>query len=139
MSDGAPDLCTIPAGCAGSGDCNAGDAFIALPTLVHRGPGTIGCTSTRHVLFFVIQPEYLDSAPPGEGEESHDKFDPNLQVHAAFLLYHEPKGTTNARRNMVKAMYSAAGYNLECHMPQDMQHRTHNRLEGWTFLKISAP
>ena len=44
---------------------NAGDGIVAMPTLVHRGPGGNDSRATeRSVLFFVLQPTF-----PSDGEE----------------------------------------------------------------------
>jgi hypothetical protein len=62
-----------------------GDALLALPTLLHRGPGGGGGgTVARRVLFFFVRPifaptHYLDAG-------GAFKYDPSSQVHAAYLL-----------------------------------------------------
>ena len=41
--------------CGGPEVC-CGDAVVALPTLIHRGPGNASATQTRDVLYFTLQP-----------------------------------------------------------------------------------
>ena len=43
--------------CGGTkAEVSCGDAVVALPTLIHRGPGNTSATRTRDVLYFTIQP-----------------------------------------------------------------------------------
>jgi len=40
----------------GGAEVSCGDAMVALPTLIHRGPGNTSDTQTRDVLYFTLQP-----------------------------------------------------------------------------------
>ena len=48
--------------CLGPAGPRAGDGLIALPTMIHRGPGS--GPQERLVLFFSIRPVYKDIIPP---------------------------------------------------------------------------
>jgi hypothetical protein len=60
-----------------------GDALLALPTLLHRGPGGGGGTVARRVLFFFVRPVF---APTLFVEGGAFRYDSSSQVHAAYLL-----------------------------------------------------
>ena len=91
LEEGAPQLCrhslgapppaSLPSTCrerekrawrsqdrprVGKPHPDAGDGNLALSTLLHRGPGTLGRDETRHVLFYSLRPEYADMDPAAE-------------------------------------------------------------------------
>ena len=58
----------------------AGDGVLALPTLLHRGPGTVGRARSRHVLFYTVRPEFLDmDDDEGEYDAMDDENEPPLR------------------------------------------------------------
>ena len=63
-----------------------GDGLVALPTMVHRGPGGNDAMATeRSVLFFSIQPVF----PPEKRAFSDEigTYDPEAQIHGGWLLH----------------------------------------------------
>lgn len=105
LEDGAPELCKelcqLPCGSPA-----AGDGMVALPTLIHRGPGTVGSKKWRHVLFFSVRP-----VSPGGAGTSTDVYDKDYQIHNEWLLH--ALGSSAEEEEKVLAMYSAAGYSQE--------------------------
>jgi len=98
----APDLCDAY---AGPRETRAGDGLLAVPTLVHRGPGNpTSATEARCVLFFTLRPQYGDLREPGV-DDLHHKYNPTLQIHASCILYNQVK--------KVHAIYDRSGCNLE--------------------------
>ena len=88
---------------AGNPTCNIGDGLLALPTLIHRGPGNhISATRSRFVLFFSLRPMYknVDS----DKAELY-KYNPSTQIHASCVMYNHYK--------MVKDLYDGSGSGIE--------------------------
>ena len=79
LETGAPDLCDSY---CGKEDTKMGDGYLALPTLIHRGPGNASSSSEpRYMLFFTLSPEYTITKNETETAHYH-KYDPDLQIHA---------------------------------------------------------
>ena len=87
---------------------SAGDAIVALPTMVHRGPGNYERPVERVVLFFSLAPDYDD-------ERAADKdvgtYDSEAQIHAGWILYRA--GAVVAQPKAVLDAYRALGWPLE--------------------------
>jgi hypothetical protein len=100
----------------------AGDGVMALPTLIHRGPGNASSSiANRYVLFFTLRPVYRgvggggsaaaddvddDGAPPAVAARGpFHTYNPNLQIHAGCILYNQ------FRR--VMRIYADSGCGLE--------------------------
>ncbi|KAL3810726.1 hypothetical protein ACHAXA_008499 [Cyclostephanos tholiformis] len=100
----------------------AGDGVMALPTLIHRGPGNASTSiANRYVLFFTLRPVYRDGGDGGGGitadassgdvvaatttRRPFHTYNPNLQIHAGCVLY-------NQFRRVMK-MYADGGCGLE--------------------------
>ena len=87
---------------------NAGDAIIALPTLVHRGPGSLDDSTDRWVLFFTVRPLFDDV---GSDVGHVGSYDAAAQIHAGWLLFRlqyvlkKPSDVLDA--------YSRLGYHLK--------------------------
>ena len=62
-----------------------GDAVLALPTLLHHGPGGSGSTTARRVLFFFVRPVFSPERfrPMPEHELAALLYDPSSQVQRA--------------------------------------------------------
>ena len=72
--------------CSGP-DTACGDAVVALPTLIHRGPGNTSATQTRDVLFFTLQPTgFPQSRHRSKACPVPRVPDDDLQVSAPWLL-----------------------------------------------------
>ena len=72
--------------CSGP-DTACGDAVVALPTLIHRGPGNTSATQTRDVLFFTLQPTgFPQSRHRSKACPVPRAPDDDLQVSAPWLL-----------------------------------------------------
>lgn len=84
-----------------------GDALLALPTLVHRGPGgNDACGKDRMVLFFTLQPEFaLD-------DESVGTYDPETQIHAGWILWRAAAVLQQDRPHIVEK-YREIGFEIE--------------------------
>ena len=102
----------------GKAEPAVGDALLALPTLIHRGPGGGGGEVPRRVLFFFVRPIFSEE----DGFEKDDidsfKYDPSSQVHAALLLHLAtmcaPKGFLRGiDPARVKKQYKEKGYELD--------------------------
>ena len=93
----------------GGAEVSCGDAMVALPTLIHRGPGNTSDTQTRDVLYFTLQPTGFPNrrrsvpAPLAPDDDS--------QVSALWLLL--LGGSTGQLRpglyERVEASYTARG------------------------------
>ena len=91
-----------------------GHGVLALPTLIHRGPGGYtpgGERCSRRVVFFTIQPMFTDERGAHNGDTG--SYDPGSQVNAAWLLHHTEKlpvlaGCVPA----VRAVYKSLGFSL---------------------------
>ncbi|KAL3775655.1 hypothetical protein ACHAW5_008125 [Stephanodiscus triporus] len=107
LDSDAPASCD--ANCGGRAETNrAGDGVLALPTLIHRGPGNASDASgNRYVLFFTLRPLYRGTIRGGGGAErsSMRRYDPELQIHAGCVLYN------HFRR--VMRVYAEGGCGLE--------------------------
>ena len=93
----------------GTPNPEVGDAIVGLPTLVHRGPGGYSIrerTPMRRVLFFVIEPRFSDK--PTEVAS----YDPDKQVHAAWLLWYCSEAVDDLTRDRICATYKRLGHNL---------------------------
>ena len=63
-----------------------GDGNLALSTLLHRGPGTLGRDETRHVLFYSLRPEYTDMDPAAEEEAGREaEYHPDEQARPSQM------------------------------------------------------
>lgn len=77
LERGAPDLCDSY---CGKKDTKMGDGYLALPTLIHRGPGNASSSSkSRYMLFFTLRPQYANTT---SSAAHHHKYNPDLQIHA---------------------------------------------------------
>lgn len=83
----------------------ANDGILALPTLIHSGPGNPS-SSTEHriVLFFTVRPIYKNAKPWTASVEKQHKYSEDLQIHAPCILYHQFQKTLR--------LYEDAGCNL---------------------------
>ena len=104
---GAPDMCDAYCGPASPA---AGDAVLALPTLIHRGPGLASSATVdgRYVLFFTLRPLYdgmIDPVNPTTGYRKFHTYNPELQIHAGCILYNQFK--------KVKSIYADGGCGIE--------------------------
>lgn len=72
----------------GGPEAACGDAVIALPTLIHRGPGNASTTETRDVLFFTLQPFGFGGSrgPRSKAVPVPPIADDDMQVSAPWLL-----------------------------------------------------
>ncbi len=61
-----------------------GDGILALPTLVHRGPGAYDSDAHRKVLFFTLRPLF-PGVKAGAGHVG--VYDADAQIHAGWLLH----------------------------------------------------
>ena len=88
---------------AGSPTGKTGDGLLALPTLIHRGPGNhIASNKSRFVLFYSLRPTYknVDSA-----KAELYKYNPSVQIHASCVMYNHYK--------LVKELYDGSGSGIE--------------------------
>lgn len=98
IDEGATELCDSYAGRV---DPTAGDGMLALPTLVHRGPGNpSSATESRYVLFLTLRPLYRNTTTAA----MYHRYNPDLQVHAGCVLYNKFRS--------VKSSYEREGYGL---------------------------
>ena len=106
-----------------------GDALVGLMTLIHRGPGNRPVKvvakkkariehTDRKVLFVEIRPSYgtegaSSTVQPGE------LYDPDIQVHAGFLLSLPNIGLDERVKNDICRRYKKidASYDLQAHLP----------------------
>mmetsp|Transcript_49456 Transcript_49456/g.163839 ORF Transcript_49456/g.163839 Transcript_49456/m.163839 type:complete len:346 (-) Transcript_49456:246-1283(-) len=105
----------------GAADPSAGDALLALPTLIHRGPGGGGDGEggpARRVLFFFVRPVFDPTRFEPDPAGGAFKYDPTSQVHAAFLLQVAEKlapaflRSRGLDRQTVARAYKALGHEL---------------------------
>ena len=105
----------------GAADPSAGDALLALPTLIHRGPGGGGDGEggpARRVLFFFVRPVFDPARFEPDPAGGAFKYDPTSQVHAAFLLQVAEKlapaflRSRGLDRQTVARAYKALGHEL---------------------------
>jgi len=97
--------CGQPEGCAG-------DGILALPTLLHRGPGTMDLPAGeagRTVCFFSVRPKFS-----GERAELNGfgTYDPDKQVHGAWLLWRLGAILDKRTKHRVVKAYAQLGYSL---------------------------
>jgi len=90
-----------------------GDGVLALPTLVHRGPGGRNApgaaTRSRRVLFFTLRPKFVDERVTAKT----GAYDEDGQVHAAWLLWRmHGLPTAAANAEAVCSMYKSLGHDL---------------------------
>ncbi|KAL7512705.1 hypothetical protein ACHAXN_009746 [Cyclotella atomus] len=98
IGDDGPTLCNWY---CGKKDTSAGDGYLVLPTLIHRGPGNASSSETpRYMLFFTLRPTYKNMLP----NATVRIYDPDQQVHASCVLYNQVK--------KVKSIYEENGCNL---------------------------
>ena len=97
----------------------AGDTLIALPTLVHRGPGNPHGASPRKVLFFSLRPRY-DSTTSGRSDQAETLvaadvgvYDDATQIHVGWVLSREGYSLDSKERRAVLQSYRALGINLD--------------------------
>lgn len=96
-----PEICD-----AYAGDIpKANDGILALPTLIHCGPGNPSAsTEHRIVLFFTVRPIYKNTKRLTADVEKQHKYNEELQIHAPCILYHQFQKTIR--------IYENAGCNL---------------------------
>jgi hypothetical protein len=89
----------------------AGDGLVALPTLVHRGPGGDPAMGRRWVLFFTVVPLFAaeDGTDPAF-EATLGEYDPEAQIHAVWLLWRAAAAVREPDK--VVAAYRECGYDL---------------------------
>jgi hypothetical protein len=106
LDSDAPNMCDAYCGPASS---TAGDGVLALPTLIHRGPGLASsATNSRYVLFFTLRPLYegaINSYYHGRRKQEFHTYNPELQIHAGCVLYNQFK--------KVKSIYADSGCGIE--------------------------
>ena len=77
LERGAPDLCDSY---CGKEDTKMGDGYLALPTLIHRGPGNASSSAEpRYMLFFTLRPQYANTTTLAA---HYHKYNVDLQIHA---------------------------------------------------------
>ena len=83
LERGAPDLCDSY---CGKEDIKMGDGYLALPTLIHRGPGNASSSAEpRYMLFFTLRPQYANAT---SSAAHYHKYNPDLQIHAGkFIVF----------------------------------------------------
>ena len=83
-----PNICDAYAG--GMSKSKSNDGILALPTLIHCGPGNPS-TSTDHrmVLFFTVRPSYKNAKRLTAAVKKQHKYNEDLQIHAPCILYHQ--------------------------------------------------
>ena len=91
---------------AHAGECpKANDGILALPTMIHCGPGNPSAsTEHRIVLFFTVRPLYKNTKQLTAGVKKQHKYNEDLQIHAPCILYHQFQKTLR--------IYEHAGCNL---------------------------
>ena len=88
-----------------------GDGVVALPTLVHRGPGGNDAQAmSRKVLFFTIVPVYEDD---DDFDEELGEYDPEKQIHAGYLIWRTGSLLGNARIRTAMGEYAKLGFDLQ--------------------------
>ena len=106
----------------GPGRPDVGDTLLALPTLIHRGPGNVHGATPRKVIFFSLRPKYagqgvgLGAAPllEGVGEEAVvGEYDSGTQLHAGWLLSRGGYALDAKAIRAVLQRYKAHGIDLE--------------------------
>jgi hypothetical protein len=97
-----PNMCNAYAG----GDSpKANDGILALPTLIHCGPGNpSSSTEDRIVLFFTVRPLYKNIKADDKEVEKQHRYNEDLQIHAPCILYNQFQKTIR--------IYENAGCNL---------------------------
>lgn len=97
-----PNMCNAYAG----GDSpKANDGILALPTLIHCGPGNpTSSTEDRIVLFFTVRPLYKNVKANDKEVEKQHRYNEDLQIHAPCILYNQFQKTIR--------IYENAGCNL---------------------------
>ena len=96
----APNLCDSY---CGKRNLSAGEGILALPTMIHRGPGCPStATDSRYILFFTLRPQYKNVTQ--DAVEYH-KYNPGLQIHAPCVLFNQFK--------KVKSIYERNGCDLD--------------------------
>ena len=89
-----------------------GDGIVALPTLVHRGPGGNENRGTdRSVLFFTIAPIFDGAKDDPEFDMSLGEYDAEAQIHAGWLLWRAGK-VLGPEVPRVINLYDELGFNL---------------------------
>jgi hypothetical protein len=83
----------------------ANDGILALPTLIHCGPGNpSSSTEDRIVLFFTVRPLYKNIKADDKEVEKQHRYNEDLQIHAPCILYNQFQKTIR--------IYENAGCNL---------------------------
>ena len=108
-----------------------GETLVALPSLIHRGPGNRSGQAARKVLFFALRPRYGDGGGSGAGkdgaadrgaappstdhasEEQVGSYDDATQIHVGWLLSRPGYGLDPKRRKQVLTQYKRHGVDLE--------------------------
>ena len=96
----------------GPADPEIGDAVIGLPTLYHRGPGTLQQPVDgpgRAVVFFSVRPKFSGERARSQGLGAYD---PAQQVNAAWLVWRCQQVISAQERRRVLAAYEAIGHPL---------------------------
>ena len=116
--------------CPCGAEVSCGDAMVALPTLIHRGPGNTSDTQTRDVLYFTLQPIGFPSlrrsvpAPLAPDDDS--------QVSALWLLL---LGRSTGQLlpglyERVEASYSARGISFSQFMVDEGEEQARDPWRG---------
>ena len=97
-----PNMCDAY---AGGESPKANDGILALPTLIHCGPGNpSSSTEDRIVLFFTVRPLYKNIKADDKEVEKQHRYNEDLQIHAPCILYNQFQKTIR--------IYENAGCNL---------------------------
>jgi len=97
----------------GRTDTAAGGGLLAMPTLVHRGPGTLRSAEGRSVLFFTIRPRFYGK----RSLVNVGLYDADRQIHGAWLLWKLRKHGQISKKECerVERKYKARGLPLTAH------------------------
>jgi len=88
-------------------DPSEGDGILALPTMVHRGPGGgYDNITQRVVLFFTVQPIY------SKDDKVVGTYDPKAQIHAGWLVWRAYNEINEVDRTRIFQAYSRLGFEL---------------------------
>ena len=91
-----------------------GDGLLALPTLVHRGPGGNDAhAADRSVLFFTVVPLFANDNTEQRAEAKKiGEYDPDAQIHAGWLLSYAGRLLTEPEEEAVLDAYDDIGFRL---------------------------
>jgi len=91
-----------------------GDGLLALPTLVHRGPGGNDAhAADRSVLFFTVVPLFANDNTEQRAEAKKiGEYDPDAQIHAGWLLSYAGRLLSEPEEEAVLDAYDDIGFRL---------------------------